>query len=93
MAKFVIKKDGKKEPFDAEKIKASITAAASRADLSEKQIKKVVKKVSKAAIKLAKKKEEVATSEIKEKILSELDVLEPSVSEAWRKYEQERAGA
>jgi len=90
MAKFVIKKDGEKEPFDAEKIKKSITVAASGANLSEKQIKKVVKKVSKAAIKLAKKKEEITTTEIKEKILSELDALEPSVSEAWRKYAQEK---
>ncbi len=90
MAKFVIKKGGEKEPFDAEKINKAIAAAASRADLSEKRIKKVVKKVSKAAIKLAKKKEEIATTEIKEKILSELDALEPSVSEAWRKYAQEK---
>ena len=93
MAKFVIKKDGKKEPFDAEKIKKSIIASAQTANLSEKQMKKVVKKVSKAAIKLAKKKEEIATSEIKAKILSELDVLEPSVSEVWRKHEQEKGGA
>lgn len=93
MAKFVIKKDGTKEPFDAEKIKKAIAAAASAANLSEKQIKKVVKKVSKAAIKLAKKKDEIATAEIKEKILSELDALEPSVSEAWRKHDQEKGGA
>ena len=93
MAKFVIKKDGEKEPFDAEKIKKAITAAASRADLSEKRIKKVAKKVSKAAIKLAKKKEEIATTEIREKILSELDALEPSVSESWRKYDEEKAKA
>ncbi len=93
MAKFVIKKDGEKEPFDAEKIKSAITAAASRADLSEKRIKKVVKKVSKAAIKLAKKKEEIATTEIREKILSELDALEPSISESWRKYAGEKARA
>ncbi len=93
MAKFVIKKDGKKEPFDVEKIKAAITAAASRTDLSDKRIKKVVKKASKAAIKLAKNKEEIATAEIREKVLSELDALEPSVSEAWRKYNEEKARA
>jgi hypothetical protein len=33
-------------------------------------------------------KEEATTSEIKEKILSQLDAVEPSVSAAWRKYEQ-----
>ena len=93
MAKFVIKKDGRKEPFDAEKIKKAITASVSRTDLSEKRMKKVVKKVSKAAIKLAKKKEEIAAAEIREKILSELDALEPSVSEAWRKYDEEKGKA
>jgi len=91
MAKFVIKKDGKKEPFDVEKIKAAITAAASRTDLSDKRIKKVVKKASKAAIKLAKNKEEIATAEIREKVLSELDALEPSVSEAWRKPKKKKS--
>ena len=93
MAKFVIKKDGKKEPFDAEKIKASITAAVSGANLAEERVNEVVEQVSGAAIQLAGEKEEIATSEIKAKILSELDALEPSVSEAWRKHEQEKGGA
>lgn len=92
MAKFVIKKDGTKEPFDAEKIRKSIAAAAQAANLSEKRTKKVVKKVLRAAIKLAKKKEEIATAELKEKIFSELDALESSVSEVWRKHEQEKGG-
>lgn len=93
MAKFVIKKDGKKEPFDAEKIKASITAAVSGANLAEERVNEVVEQVSGAAIQLAEEKEEIATSEIKAKILSELDALEPPVSEAWRKHEQGKEGA
>ena len=90
MAKFVIKKDGTKEPFDAGKIKKAITGAASRAGLSEEQINKVVGRVLGVVMGLAGEKEEIATSEIKEKILSELDAFEPSVSEAWRKHEQEK---
>lgn len=93
MAEFVIKKDGSKEPFDAEKIRKSITAAASTAGLSEEQMNKIVEHVSGAATKLTDEKEEITTAEIKEKILSELDVLQPSVSEAWRKYDQEKGGA
>ena len=93
MAKFVIKKDGEKEPFDVEKIKKSITVAVSEADLSEERKSEVIEQVSKAAIQLAEEKEEIATSEIKAKILSELDALESSVSESWRKHEQEKAGA
>jgi len=93
MAKFVIKKDRTREPFDAEKIKASIAAAASGTDLSGERKNEVVERVSGAAIQLAEEKEEIATTEIREKILSELDVLEPSISENWRKYEQEKRRA
>ena len=90
MANFVIKRDGTKEPFDAEKIRRSIKAALLRTDLSEERGNEVVEQVSNAAIQLAEEKEEIATAEIKGKILSELDAIEPSVSEAWRNYEQEK---
>lgn len=90
MAKEVIKRDGRKEPFDAEKIKKSIEAAAKMANLSEERVKEIVDQVSGAAIQLAEGKEEIATSELKEKILAELGAIEPSVSEAWEKYEQEK---
>ncbi len=89
MAKEVIKKDGAKEPFDAEKIKNSILAAAQRTDLSEERKNEVVEEVAATVIQMAEEKDEIATSEIKEKILSELDIVEPAVSEAWRKHEQE----
>lgn len=90
MAKFVIKKDGTKESFDAEKIRKSITAAAQGANLSEERLNEVVEQVSSAAIELAEGKEEIATAEIKEKILSELDTIESSVSGAWRKHDEEK---
>jgi transcriptional regulator NrdR family protein len=89
MAKEVIKKGGVKEPFDAEKIKSSILGAAQRTGLSEERKNEVVEEVAATVIQMAEEKDEIATSEIKEKILSELDIVEPAVSEAWRKYEQE----
>jgi len=92
MANFVIKKDGTKEPFDAEKIKDSIRAAAQQTTLSEERKNEVVEQVAGAAIQMAGEKEEIATSEIKEKILSELDTIEPSISAAWREYEEEKKG-
>ena len=91
MAKEVIKKDGSKEPFDPEKIRNSIRSAADRTDLEEARKNEVVEQVATAAIQLADSKEEIATSEIKDKILSELDRLEPSVSAAWRKHEEEKS--
>jgi transcriptional regulator NrdR family protein len=90
MAKFVIKRDGIKEPFDAEKIKRSIIANAQDVNLSEKRINELAKQVSEAVIQLTKEKEEITTTEIKEKILIELDTAESSVSEVWRKFEEER---
>ncbi len=92
MALEVIKKSGEKEPFDAEKIRRSIQAAADETDLSEERKKEVVEQVVNSAIQLAEGKEEIATSEIREKILDELDKIEPSVSATWRKYEEERKG-
>ena len=88
MAQFVIKKDGSKEPFDAGKIRRSIMAAAQRANLPEERINEVVEQVSVSAIKMAEERAEIATSEIKSKILSELDAVEPAVAESWREYEQ-----
>lgn len=93
MANFVIKKDGSEELFDAAKIRNSITMAAQRANLSEERTSDVVEQVSRAAMQLAESKEKIATSEIRAKILSELDVVEPSVSEAWRRYDEIKGGA
>lgn len=90
MAKFVIKKDGIKEPFDAEKIKRGLFGAAKRANLSQERINEVVQRVSDAAIKLAEGKDEISTIEIRDKILSELDIIEPSISENWRQYQREK---
>ena len=92
MASEVIKKDATREPFDPEKIRKSIAVASQQANLSEERKNELVGQVATAAIQMAEGKEEIATSEIREKILSELDRLEPSVSAAWRKYEQEKKG-
>ena len=91
MAKEVIKKDGTKEPFDIGKIRNAIVAAVASADLPEERKNEVVEQVvSKVTQIIVEGKDEIPTSEIKENILSELDSVEPAVSEAWRKYEQEK---
>ena len=89
MAKEVFKKTGEKEPFDAEKIRKSISLAAEQAGLPEERRNEVVEEVIDTVLQMTEGKEEIATPEIRKKILSELDSLEPSVSEAWRKYDQE----
>ena len=93
MAKEVIKKDGTKQPFAPEKIRNSIMAAARTTDLSEERKNEVAEQVAAVVIQMAEGKEEITTSEIKEKILSELDSVEPAISEDWRKYDQEKKAA
>jgi len=90
MANFVIKRDGTKEPFDAEKIRKSIAAASEQANLSEERKNELVEQVTATVLQMAEPREEIATSEIREKILSELDQIEPAVSAAWRKYDEEK---
>ena len=92
MAKEVIKKDGLKQPFDAEKIKNSVRAAASQTGLLEERTDEVVEQVTAAVVSIVDIKEEITSSEIKENVLSELDNVEPSVSEAWRKYDAGKEG-
>lgn len=92
MANFVIKKDGTKEPFDAAKIRKAIIGAAQRADLSKERIDEVVAQVLNVVTRLAGGKEEIATAEIREIILGELDTIEPSISENWLKYDREKQG-
>ncbi len=93
MTKEVTKKNGTKEPFDAEKIKNSIRAAAKGTSLSEERKNGVVEQVAATIIQMAEGRDEIATLEIKEKILSELDTIEPAISAEWRKYDQEKEGA
>jgi len=89
----VTKKDGTKVPFDAEKIKKAIMAAAARTELQEERKSEVTEQVMASILQMAAAKEEITTAEIREKALSELDVSEPSVSQAWRAYDEEKQGA
>ena len=88
MASVVIKKDGRKEPFDSEKVRKTIRVAAQAANLTEEKINELVEQVTKEVVQVADGKEEVATSEIRQKILDTFDTVEPSVSNAWREYDR-----
>lgn len=90
MATQVIKKDGSKQPFDAEKIRRAIEGAAQEAGLPGEQASQVATQVSGIVVERAGAQEEIATSEIKSMILDELDKAEPTVSAAWRAYESSK---
>jgi len=84
----VIKKDGAKEPFSAEKIRKSIAGAAQQADIPEERKEEVVFQVAETVIPMFEGREEIDTRDIKKAILNELDRVEPAVASAWRKYEE-----
>lgn len=86
----VIKKDKKKEAFDADKLRKSIEAAARESGISEEKAKEVTENVAKTVIEMAEKENEIETHVIRERILKELDSAEPAVSEAWRNYDKNK---
>ena len=88
MATQVIKKDGTKASFDGAKIKRAVEAAAKEAGLTPEQVGETVSQVYGAALELADSQEEIATNELRDKILSELDKVQPAAAAAWRKYAQ-----
>jgi len=87
MATNVIKRNGSKEPFEAEKIKSSIRQAATEAGVAAERIDAIVMQASQAAMDAAQNVEEIETSVLRDKVLAALDALEPSISEAWRNYD------
>ena len=88
MANFVTKKDGTRVPFDAEKINHSVVFAAMEAELSEQEANSVAQEVTPIIASSFDGIEEVSSREIREKALSELDLLAPAVAESWRRYEE-----
>ncbi|KKU93945.1 MAG: hypothetical protein UY26_C0003G0095 [Candidatus Jorgensenbacteria bacterium GW2011_GWA1_48_13] len=91
MAKWVIKKGDKKEPFRAAKITSAIRGACKDAHLPAKRTKTVVNKVSRAVLKFAaKRKVVVRTSDLQKVALRHLGGMEPKAARAWRKYDAAR---
>ncbi|MBI1960757.1 MAG: hypothetical protein HYS43_00555 [Candidatus Liptonbacteria bacterium] len=88
MANEVIKKDGRREPFDGDKIRRSIEMASRDAGLPANRVSEITERVAESAIQFATDKDEVTTGELRERILTELNDVEPSVADAWRRYDE-----
>ena len=87
MAKFVTKKDGTKLAFDPEKIKASVVAACLDAELPNEEADKIALEIFDLVAGPLKDLEEVSTTEVRDKVLAELEMLHPNIAEAWKKHE------
>jgi transcriptional regulator NrdR family protein len=90
MAKIVIKSNGSKVPFDSKKILRAITRAAQDAKLTSEEINNLVNEVSAPVIALAESKDKITTKEIRDSILSELDIVAPAVASEWRRFMDSR---
>jgi transcriptional regulator NrdR family protein len=84
----VIKRDGTRQPFSKQKLRGSIENAAKEAEIPAGRIKQVVSDAARGPLELAKGTKPVETKTIREKVLTRLDTIEPSVSEAWRGFDQ-----
>lgn len=86
----VLKKDGKKQPFVAAKIKRSVEKAAKEAKLSSAKVKKLVKEVAEPVIALYKKKRLVKAVDLRRSLLGRLDRNFKKVANAWRRYDRRK---
>ena len=89
----VIKRDGTRQPFSEQKLRGSIEKAAQEAEIPAARIKQVVGDAARVPCELAKGTQPLETKTIREKVLSRLDAIEPSVSEAWRGFDETRKTA
>lgn len=91
MAKWVIKRGGRKQPFRASKIRNAIRDACRDAKVPAKRTKTVVNKVSRPVLKFAAaRKMTVRTSDLRKVALRHLDKVEPKAAKAWRKHDAMR---
>jgi transcriptional regulator NrdR family protein len=84
----VIKKNGAKEPWDGEKLRSSIIAAAKDAGINKERTKTVADNISQKVIDQFCSDKEVTSYMIREIVLRELRNIENGASDAWMEYER-----
>ena len=89
MANFIIKKDGTKEPFNVQKIKSAVLAAATQAGVTAEEGAEIAEKVASTIVQSVANLSDVLGVEVRARALSQLDVIAPTVAEAWKKYDKE----
>ena len=87
----VIKKNGTQEPFNIEKIKNAVKAAGKDASLDEAKQNELAESISSKVEATIQNQAAVSVSDIRSKVLEELDASAPSVAIAWRKFEETKS--
>ncbi len=90
MAKEVIKRGGKHEPFRAEKVKGAVRGALRDIHIGGARAKRIVGKVSAPVLRFAAKRKTIKTSVLRQKLISGLRKVEPAAAKAWQKFDARR---
>lgn len=88
MAIQVVKKGGKTESFNKEKIKRSIEKAAIDAGYTLDQIDSITDQITEEIAEEAKKIGKVNSESIKNSIFNKLEETESSIVESWKKFDE-----
>jgi transcriptional regulator NrdR family protein len=86
----VIKKGGKREEFNLNKVKKSLISTVERTELPQEKKNELVEKITKKILDFAKGRKEVFTAEIEAKILLELEEKCPEAAKLWREYRAQK---
>jgi len=84
----VIKRDGLKEQFDVSKIKNSIKKAGIPTGLSDERVEEIATEISNIVVNTVGERDTIASKEIEDILLSELDKIAPAVATSWREYKK-----
>lgn len=84
----IIKRNGKKEPFDVDKIRKSIKKAFVDAGLSVAENKEQIEAITKGMVKIVRENTEITTRTIRKKILENLEQTKKRAFEAWKNFDR-----
>ncbi|WP_414469748.1 ATP cone domain-containing protein [Methanobacterium sp. ACI-7] len=85
----VIKRNGKKEPFNEGKIRKSVKSAVKNAGFNPKEKVHVIEHASQDAARKAEKVDEIESKQIRDTILNDLEHDDQKVAQAWKNYEDQ----
>lgn len=86
----VIKNNGQSEPFDAQKVKQAVQSAAKESGADNDRSEELAEIVTRSIVKTLEGRQDVPTSEIRERALALLDEFEPGAAAAWRAYDEHK---
>ncbi|WP_414469749.1 ATP cone domain-containing protein [Methanobacterium sp. ACI-7] len=85
----VIKRNGKKEPFQPQKLRKSIENAVTDAGFTVTKQMKAVEHATQDAENIARERNEISVEELRNEIVNDLESDAPEVAQAWRNYEKQ----